>query len=180
MSVAPTFAPGAACLFGEDLEAYGLDAVGAAIHLGATVRVLERGGPDFRLHPGGQENPQRSSCEGTPLDFYRAIGEQCLGNYYHAHYPFDRDETLALEERVHFELPSGAGRYAVQGFVDRIARTRDGAIEIQDYKTSARVPRHRVSTLRASKGASLPATSCNSAASVWSRVRISMLSSRSR
>jgi RecB family exonuclease len=28
----------------------------------------------------------------------------------------------------------------VQGFVDRIARTRDGAIEIQDYKTSARVP----------------------------------------
>ena len=28
----------------------------------------------------------------------------------------------------------------MQGFVDRIARTRDGAIEIQDYKTSARVP----------------------------------------
>ena len=28
----------------------------------------------------------------------------------------------------------------LQGFVDRIARTRDGAIEIHDYKTSARVP----------------------------------------
>src|SRR5262249_4126062 len=28
----------------------------------------------------------------------------------------------------------------LQGFVDRIARARDGAIEIQDYKTSARVP----------------------------------------
>src|SRR5206468_11000265 len=50
---------------------------------------------------------------------------------------FDRDETLALEEHVSFSLGSG---YAVQGFVDRIARTRDGAIEIQDYKTSARVP----------------------------------------
>ena len=37
------------------------------------------------------------------------------------------------------DLPQ-SGRYAVQGFVDRIARTRDGAIEIQDYKTSARVP----------------------------------------
>lgn len=77
--------------------------------------------------------------EGTPLDFYRELGEQCLANYYHEHYPFDRDETLALEEHVSFQLGSG-GRYAVQGFVDRIARTRDGAIEIQDYKTSARVP----------------------------------------
>jgi putative RecB family exonuclease len=75
--------------------------------------------------------------EGTPIDFYRALGEQCLANYYHEHYPFDRDETLALEERVSFQLGSG---YAVQGFVDRIARTRDGSIEIQDYKTSARVP----------------------------------------
>ncbi len=28
-----------------------------------------------------------------------------------------------------------------QGFVDRIARTPDGTIEIHDYKTSARVPR---------------------------------------
>jgi putative RecB family exonuclease len=81
----------------------------------------------------------RIAREGTPLDFYRELGEQCLANYYREHYPFDRDETLALEERVSFDLGAG-GRYAVQGFVDRIARTRDGAIEIQDYKTSARVP----------------------------------------
>ena len=81
----------------------------------------------------------RIAREGTPLDFYRALGEQCLRNYYNEHYPFDRDETLALEEHLSFELGDG-GRYAVQGFVDRIARTRDGTIEIQDYKTSARVP----------------------------------------
>ena len=80
----------------------------------------------------------RIAREGTPLDFYRALGEQCLANYYHEHYPFDRDETLALEERVSFEL--GNHRYVVQGFIDRIARTRDGTIEIQDYKTSARLP----------------------------------------
>ena len=83
-------------------------------------------------------NRVRIVREGTPLDFYRGLGEQCLANYYHEHYPFDRDETLALEEHVSFQL-GGAG-YAVQGFIDRIARTRDGAIEIQDYKTSARVP----------------------------------------
>jgi putative RecB family exonuclease len=87
----------------------------------------------------------RIARAGTPLDFYRAIGERCLANYYHAHYPFDRDETLALEAHVSFDLGDGGGersrsRYALQGFVDRIARTRDGAIEIQDFKTSARLP----------------------------------------
>ena len=79
----------------------------------------------------------RIAREGTPLDFYRALGEQCVRNYYDEHYPFDRDETLALEERVSFDIGDG---YAVQGFIDRIARSRDGAIEIQDYKTSARLP----------------------------------------
>jgi putative RecB family exonuclease len=77
--------------------------------------------------------------EGTPLGFYRELGEHCIANYYHDHYPFDADETLALEERVTLDL-DGSGRYRLQGFVDRIARARDGAIEIQDYKTGARVP----------------------------------------
>ena len=77
--------------------------------------------------------------EGTPLGFYRELGEHCIANYYHDRYPFDGDETLALEERVTVDL-DGSGRYRLQGFVDRIARSRDGAIEIQDYKTGARVP----------------------------------------
>ena len=78
--------------------------------------------------------------EGTPLEFYRDLGEHCLANYYHDHYPFDRDETLALEEHLRFDLADGGSGYRIQGFVDRIARARDGAIEIQDYKTSARMP----------------------------------------
>lgn len=77
--------------------------------------------------------------EGMTTDFYRELGENCLANYYHDHYPFDGDETLALEEHVRFSLDR-EGRYPMQGFVDRIARARDGAIEIQDYKTSARLP----------------------------------------
>jgi putative RecB family exonuclease len=78
----------------------------------------------------------------NPLDFYRELGAQCLRNYYRAHYPFDADETLALEERVAFDLGrEGDLRVRFQGFVDRIARTRDGTIEIHDYKTSARVPK---------------------------------------
>lgn len=78
----------------------------------------------------------------NPLDFYRDLGAQCLVNYYRAHYPFDADETLALEERVAFDLGKlGNRRVRFLGFVDRIARARDDAIEIHDYKTSARFPK---------------------------------------
>ena len=71
--------------------------------------------------------------------YYRDLGEQCLTNYYRRFYPFDGDETIALEERVLFALDD-AKQYRIQGFVDRIVRAKDGAVEIHDYKTSARVP----------------------------------------
>lgn len=77
--------------------------------------------------------------EGVPLDFYRALGERCLRNYYLRHYPFDADETLAIEERLVFDLDP-EGRYRMQGIVDRLVRAEDGAIEIHDYKTGQRVP----------------------------------------
>lgn len=73
---------------------------------------------------------------------YREIGERCLRNHYRRHYPFDADETVGIEQRVTFPLDAD-GRYRMQGVVDRIARARDGALEIQDYKTGARVPTQR-------------------------------------
>jgi putative RecB family exonuclease len=72
--------------------------------------------------------------------YYLAQGDRCLENYYRAHYPFDGDETLGIEERVEFELGPDAQPVRFQGVVDRIARARDGAIEIHDFKTGARVP----------------------------------------
>jgi putative RecB family exonuclease len=74
------------------------------------------------------------------VDLYRESGERCLANYYRRHYPFDADETLGVEERVTFSLDA-AGHYRMQGVIDRVVRARDGAIEIHDYKTGARVPR---------------------------------------
>jgi putative RecB family exonuclease len=73
------------------------------------------------------------------LESYRELGEHCLSNYYYDHYPFDGEETLGIEQRLEFDLgclPSGPVR--IQGFVDRVARGRDGVLEIHDYKTSAR------------------------------------------
>ena len=81
--------------------------------------------------------------EGTPLSFYRELGEQCLRSYYVRHYPFDEDETLGIEKRVIFPLDE-AGEYKMQGIIDRISRARDGTIEVHDYKTGARVPSQKM------------------------------------
>lgn len=81
--------------------------------------------------------------EGTPLSFYRELGEQCLRGYYVRHYPFDEDETLGIEKRVVFPLDE-SGEYKMQGIIDRISRTRDGTIEVHDYKTGARVPSQKM------------------------------------
>ncbi len=72
-------------------------------------------------------------------EHYRLIGERCLTNYYRRFYPFDGDETLGLEERVFFALDNEE-KYRIQGIIDRIVRAPDGAIEIHDFKTSARAP----------------------------------------
>jgi len=73
-------------------------------------------------------------------EHYSQLGERCLTNYYRRWYPFDGDETLSVEERVLFSLDE-MGEYRIQGFVDRVVRSRDGALEIHDYKTGQRVPR---------------------------------------
>jgi putative RecB family exonuclease len=73
-------------------------------------------------------------------DFYLAQGDRCLENYYRAHYPFDADETIDVEHKVDFELGPDAQPVRFQGIIDRVVRTRDGATEIHDFKTGARVP----------------------------------------
>jgi putative RecB family exonuclease len=88
---------------------------------------------------GYDANRVRIVREGTPVDFYRQMGERCLTAYYRRHYPFDADETLGIEKRVTFALDEKR-EYRFQGIIDRIVRARDGAIEIHDYKTGKRVP----------------------------------------
>jgi putative RecB family exonuclease len=104
-------------------------------------RVLER----FRIWWGEHYDPARVRIvrRENDADHYRALGERCLSNYYRRFYPFDGDETLALEERVAFSLDE-SGNYRLQGFIDRVVRARDGAIEVHDYKTSQRVPSQEI------------------------------------
>jgi putative RecB family exonuclease len=76
---------------------------------------------------------------GTEPDFYFRNGVRCLENYYRSHYPFDADETLGLEKRIQFRLDE-QGEYKIRGVIDRLVRAPDGALEIHDFKTGARVP----------------------------------------
>ena len=76
---------------------------------------------------------------GTEPGFYRSGGARCLENYYRRHYPFDADETLGLEKRIQFQIDE-EGKYKIRGIIDRLVRAQDGALEIHDFKTGARVP----------------------------------------
>lgn len=101
-------------------------------------RVLERFGLWWDEHFDARR--VRVVRDELDSEHYRRLGERCLSHYYRRHYPFDADETLAVEERVVFSLDD-SGSYRMQGFIDRVVRARDGTLEIHDYKTSARVPR---------------------------------------
>lgn len=77
----------------------------------------------------------------TAEDF-RDLGRRCIENYYRRHHPFDRGTVLGLEKKVGVDL-LGDGRYRIIGYIDRLARTRDGAYEIHDYKTSGSLPEQK-------------------------------------
>ncbi len=72
-------------------------------------------------------------------DHYLRIGERCIANYVRSHEPFDRDETVGLEERVQLSLDHDGG-YQIQGYIDRLVRAGPGVYEIHDYKTSGSLP----------------------------------------
>ena len=106
-------------------------------HLPSLPNVLNR----YELMWEAEYDPEKVRIvrEGTPLSFYQQHGTRCLEMYYRRHYPFDGDETLAVEEHVEFALDE-AGEYPMQGFIDRVVGARDGALEIHDYKTGRYVP----------------------------------------
>ncbi len=76
---------------------------------------------------------------GTTQRDYLIYGETCLSNYYSKYSPFAQSETLATEEHFQFPLDND-GRYAIQGYIDRVGRRADGTYEIHDYKTSRTLP----------------------------------------
>ncbi|MCZ6777407.1 MAG: PD-(D/E)XK nuclease family protein [Acidobacteria bacterium] len=73
------------------------------------------------------------------VEHYRRTGERGLITYFQTTGRDDPTETLAMELRVHIPLSEDGGP-ALRGFIDRLARAEDGALEIHDYKTTSRLP----------------------------------------
>jgi putative RecB family exonuclease len=66
---------------------------------------------------------------------YREVGRKGIADYYDRYQPFSQDHTLVLERQVLLALDD-AGRYRMQGYIDRLAQRPDGVYEIHDYKTA--------------------------------------------
>ncbi|WNY25381.1 PD-(D/E)XK nuclease family protein [Methanolapillus millepedarum] len=72
----------------------------------------------------------------TAADYFDQ-GKLILSEYYHMYQPFDRDETLSVEERIDISIEG----FKLMGFIDRLAVNKEnGHVEIHDYKTSNHLP----------------------------------------
>lgn len=72
-------------------------------------------------------------------DNYKDTGIKCIRNYYQRYAPFENGATIGIEDKIAFPL-SEDGRYAIQGYIDRLDKTNGNTYEIHDYKTSGSLP----------------------------------------
>lgn len=73
----------------------------------------------------------------TTAQTYLELGRKMLMDYHWTFHPFTQSTTLELEEKFFFPISEG---HEVRGIIDRLARNKDGTLEIHDYKTSRRLP----------------------------------------
>lgn len=72
-------------------------------------------------------------------DHYRKVGERCITDFYKTYHPFQDGVTMGLEEKLGIPLDP-AGKYWMEGYVDRIVRVSPGTFEVHDYKTGGTIP----------------------------------------
>jgi RecB family exonuclease len=70
---------------------------------------------------------------------YLRKAERYITDYCLRYKPFNRSRTIALEKRIFIDLDD-SGDYKLCGYIDRVAKTKDGWYEIHDYKTSSHFP----------------------------------------
>ncbi|RJP34296.1 MAG: PD-(D/E)XK nuclease family protein [Actinobacteria bacterium] len=70
---------------------------------------------------------------------YRETGERGIRDYYRRYAPFAQGKTVWIEQRIKMDLDS-AGKYSMNGFVDRLVDLGNGTYEVHDYKTSNTLP----------------------------------------
>ena len=73
----------------------------------------------------------------TTPQTYLELGRKMLADYHWTFHPFTQSTTLELEEKFLFPISPD---HEMRGIIDRLARNKDGSLEIHDYKTSRRLP----------------------------------------
>jgi RecB family exonuclease len=74
---------------------------------------------------------------GFTAEDYKETGKRAVSDYYSHYYPFDQTKPLWTEKLILFDL--GDDQYKMQGYIDRLDKKSNGALEIHDYKGSARL-----------------------------------------
>jgi len=100
----------------------------------------------LKLYAGFWEGPGiekiKVARENMSVEDYIRVGREGLKKYYELFTPFDDSDIIALEKKISFPLDE-AGRFTINGKIDRIGRRPDGTLEIVDYKTGAFPPTQR-------------------------------------
>lgn len=73
---------------------------------------------------------------GRTAEDYRAVGEKAVRGYYRRYHPFDQGVTVGLELKIALRLDDD---HEILGYIDRLTKVADGAWEVHDYKTGARL-----------------------------------------
>jgi putative RecB family exonuclease len=69
---------------------------------------------------------------GVEMESYRSNGARMLARFHAERY--SRDRLVTIENEKHFKVRIG-DKFGFQGFIDRLARDRDGLMHVVDYKT---------------------------------------------
>lgn len=86
-------------------------------------------------HKNWHENVKIVKKEYKPDNYYK-LGLKYLTNYYKKYEPFDDAKTIALEQKLFFDMDG----YKITGYIDRLSQREDGTYEIHDYKTNSSLP----------------------------------------
>jgi putative RecB family exonuclease len=66
-------------------------------------------------------------------EHYFDLGKKCIENYYGQYFPFDQDQTIGVEKGISIKW----GEYEIVGYIDRLAREKDGVYAVHDYKSGS-------------------------------------------
>ena len=64
---------------------------------------------------------------------YFNLGKKCIKNYYEQYSPFDKDQTIGIEQKIILQW----GEYEIIGYIDRLTRDKKSVYSVHDYKTGA-------------------------------------------